>query len=154
MAPHPSSTCLHVGMSNCLAPLRSPLMRRLLGVRASAAGCPHRSSTQLRGNIDLRSAPARPVPSRGCVLGPISLSSSICLLMRPGCGRPIAPIRHRVRAFQPKTCPAPASPAPFTPTRIRGEEGKREASVPSRPASATSCFSPETARPQGGRAHC
>jgi hypothetical protein len=30
MAPHPSSTCPHVGMSSCLAPLRSPLMRRLL----------------------------------------------------------------------------------------------------------------------------
>ena len=36
------------------------------------------------------------------------------------------------------------------PTRIRGEEGKREGSAPSRPASATSCFSLETARPQGG----
>ena len=31
-----------------------------------------------------------------------------------------------------------------------GEEGKREGSAPSRPAAATSCFSLETARPQGG----
>jgi hypothetical protein len=52
------------------------------------------------GNIDLRSTSARPVPSRGRVLGPISLPSSICLPMRPGCDRPIAPIRHRVRAWR------------------------------------------------------
>jgi hypothetical protein len=56
----------------------------------------------------------------------------------------------RPKPPRPETSPAAAPTPPFTPTRIRGEEGKREASVPSRPASATSCFSPETARPQGG----
>ena len=56
----------------------------------------------------------------------------------------------RPKPPRPETSPAAAPTPPFTPTRIRGEEGKREASAPSRPASATSCFSLETARPQGG----
>ena len=69
------------------------------------------------------------------------------------------PYAARRRPHVPPACPtplrpeiptAPAPTPPFTPIRIRGKEGKREASVPSRPASATSCFSPETARPQGG----
>ena len=54
------------------------------------------------------------------------------------------------KPLRPETCPAPASPAPFTTAVMAVDGRKREASVPTHQPSATSCLARETARPEGG----